>query len=137
MDRDRQQGSYSSPAAAAAAAAGRQEQEDQQAAAPLPLLSGLYDSAEQWLVAEVLPGLARQHHLLGLWQLLSKWQRSDRLQEVRHLLDAALLKQWQEQQKQCQEHQKQCQEQQKHWQEQQGLCKCTCDAVRLCCLTRC
>jgi hypothetical protein len=64
----------------------------------LPLLCGVYETAEAWFVAEVLPGLAQRRHLAGLWQLLTKHRRLDRVEEVRSthgwprgtpLLDAA------------------------------------------------
>jgi hypothetical protein len=63
----------------AAAAAGQEVLPAAAAAAVAPaaegpvLLLGKYPDAQQWLVEQVLPGLERHPHLVGLLALLRKW----------------------------------------------------------------
>eukprot|EP00775_Hariotina_reticulata_P011802 gene11802-11947_t len=47
----------------------------------LQLLNQGLGNAEAWFVAEVLPGLAQRRRLAGLWQLLTKHRRLDRVEE--------------------------------------------------------
>lgn len=59
-------------------------QEQQGSQEPL-LLFGAYADAYEWFAAVVLPGLESQDWLVGLYLLLSKWRRGNRVEEVRHI----------------------------------------------------